>query len=99
MAEEGIPGRGDIHLPKTDIGRNLVELTQYMWQHREIPTDLEWKILVLTPKGNTDTRGIGLLYTLWKVAEAIIDTSLKVCTTFHDILQILLTGRGTGWPY
>ena len=35
-----------------------------MWQHGEILTELGYMILVLTPKGNTYTRGIGLLDTL-----------------------------------
>ena len=31
-------------------------------------------VLVLISKGTIDTQGIGLLETLWKVVEAIIDT-------------------------
>ena len=42
-----------------------------MCQHREILIELGWKILVLLPKGNTDTQVIGLLETLWTVVEAI----------------------------
>ena len=51
-------------------------------------------ITVLTPKRITETRGISFLETLWKVVEAIINTSLKVCITFHDVLHVLLKGRG-----
>ena len=47
-----------------------------MWNNRDIPTDIVCKILVLIPKGNTDTRGIGLLELLWKVVEVIIDIRL-----------------------
>ena len=47
-----------------------------MWHMGETPQELGWEILVLIPKGTTDTRGIGLLETLWKVMEALIDTRL-----------------------
>ena len=53
-------------------------------------------IIVLTPKGNTDTQGIGLLDTLWKVVEAIIDTSLKLCITFHNVFHDFCTVRVMG---
>ena len=49
--------------------QKLVGMTQYMWQHRDILADMGWKLLVLIPKGNTDTQGVGLLETLWKVVE------------------------------
>ena len=38
--------------------------------------ELWWTVLVLIPKGTIDTRGIGLLETLWEVVEALIETSL-----------------------
>ena len=47
-----------------------------MWHMGETPQELGWEILVLIPKGTTDTRGIGLLDTLWKLVEALIDTCL-----------------------
>ena len=43
----------------------------------EIPQDLGWTVLVLITKGTTDTTGIRLLDTLWKVVEALIDTCLR----------------------
>ena len=49
-------------------------------------------IIVLTPKGNTDTQGIVYIDTLWKVAEDTIDTSLKAYITCHDILHGFHTG-------
>ena len=58
--------------------------------------ELGCKILVLIPKGNTDTRGIGLLELLWKVAEEITDTLLRASVRLHDFLYIFRTGRGTG---
>ena len=93
LAEGGIPGGGNVHPPKPERWSKLVELTQYMWKNREIPTDLGWMITVLTPKRITNTWGISLLETLWKVVEAIINTRLNVCITFHDVLHGLLKGR------
>ena len=43
----------------------LVELVQLIWERGTIPVDLAWKILILTPKGETDTRGMGILDVLW----------------------------------
>ena len=47
-----------------------------MWCMGDTPQELGWMIMVLILKGTTDTRGIGLLETLWKVVEALIDTCL-----------------------
>ena len=67
-----------------------------MWQNGEILTELGWMILVLTPKGNTNTRGINLLKTLWKLVEATIDTRMRASIRFHKFFHGLCTGRGTG---
>ena len=67
-----------------------------MWQHRETPTNMGWKILVLVSKGNTDTRGIGLLDTLCKVVESIIDTHLRASISFHYVLCVFCVVRVTG---
>ena len=42
-----------------------------MWLTGEILKELGWTALFLIPKGNTYTRGIGLLETLLKVIEAL----------------------------
>ena len=55
-----------------------------------------WKFLVLIPKRNTDTRGISLLETLWKVVEALIDTRLRARLQIQDVLHGFRYGRGTG---
>ena len=52
--------------------------------------------MVLIPKGNTDTWGIGLLDTLWKVVEALIDTCLSTTFQLYNILRKFRVGRGTG---
>ena len=75
---ETYPAEGtSIPPPKPEWWQKLLELTQYMWQHMEIPTDMVWTILFLIPKVNTDTQVIFLLETLWKLVEAIIDTYLR----------------------
>ena len=53
-------------------------------------------ILVLIPKGTTDTRGIILLETLWKLVEALINTRLKTSLQMHDVLHGFSDGRWTG---
>ena len=62
----------------------------------EISQDLGWTVLVLIPKGTTNTRVIGLLYTLWKVAEALIDTHLRASLQMRNILHGSRSIRGTG---
>ena len=74
----------------------LVAIVQYMWIPGEILRGLGLTILVLIPKGNTDTRGIRLMETLWKVVEAIIDTRNRSSIQFHDVLHWFLAGGVTG---
>ena len=52
--------------------------------------------MVLTPKGNVDTWGIGLLEFIWKVVEAVIDTLIKTAIQFDDVLPGFRAGRGMG---
>ena len=63
----------------------LLKLFQFMWEHGTIPAVLGFTILILIPKGNSDTQGM----------EAIIDTHINKAITFHDILHRLSVGRGT----
>ena len=53
-------------------------------------------VLVLIPKGGTNTRGIGLLGTLWKVVEALIDTRLCSSLNMHDVLHGIRSGIWMG---
>ena len=55
-----------------------------------------WTVLVLIPKGTTETRFVGLLETLWKVVEALIETRICVSLQFHDILHGFQSGIGKG---
>ena len=74
----------------------LVDIIQHMWQTGGIPQDFWCTVLVLIPKGTIDSRGIGLLKTLWKAAEALIDTHIRASLQFHDGLHRLRAVRGTG---
>ena len=53
-------------------------------------------ILVLVAKGSIDNRGVGLLYSMWEVVEAIINTHLRASVRLHEVLHGFLTGRLTG---
>ena len=53
-------------------------------------------ILVLILKGTTNTRSIGLLDTLWKVVEALIDTRLRASLQMHNVLHGFRSRRGIG---
>ena len=57
-----------------------------MWNTGEILQYLGCTILVLILKGATNTRGIGLLETLWKVVEALIDTPLCARLQMHGVI-------------
>ena len=74
----------------------LVDIVHHMWRMGGIPQELVWTVLVLIPKGTTDTRGIGLLKTLWKVVEALIDTRLRSSLKIHDVLHRFRAGKGMG---
>ena len=74
----------------------LVDTIQQMWQTGNIPQELGWTVLFLINKGTTNTRGIGLLDTLWKVVEVLIETCLRASIQFHYVLHGDRSRRGTG---
>ena len=76
----------------------LVEIVQPMWRMGEILQELEWTVLVLITKGTTTTWGIGLLDTLQKVVEALVDTRLCASLRLHDVLRGSSSRRET-WTY
>jgi hypothetical protein len=45
-------------------------LLQAVWDHGDIPPQLQWVIVVLIPKGGDNYEGIGLLEPMWKVLRA-----------------------------
>ena len=66
-----------------------------MWKTESILRELVWTVLVLIPKVNTDTKGIGMLEVVWKVVEAVINTRIKLVFQFHDVLHGFFAGRET----
>ena len=60
------PGESFKTPPRTERWMCLTRIVQHMWRIAEIPQELGWTVLVLIPKGSTDTWVIGLLETLWK---------------------------------
>ena len=74
----------------------LVDMVQFMWDRRTISSEMGWKIVILVPKGNADTRGMGLLGIFWKVMEGIIDTRINKAVAFHYFLRVFRTGMGAG---
>ena len=52
--------------------------------------------MVLIPKTNMDTQGVGVLGSEWKVVEAVIDNWIKTVVQFHNFLHVFCTGRGLG---
>ena len=94
-AEAHPPDNSEV-APVTHRWDKLVNVVRHMWEHEVLPMEICWSLLCILPKGNGDTRGIGLIEVLQKVNEAIIDTRLKQGIPKHDILHGCVAGRGTG---
>jgi hypothetical protein len=58
---------------------------------------LPWSIMVLLPKPDGSSQGIGLLEVIWKLLMSIIDGQLKAAISFHDALHGFRPGRGRRW--
>ena len=58
------------------------------------PGEMGYTAMVMIPKVNVDTKGIGMLEAVWKVLEAAIDTRIKSVVQFHNVLQGFCAGRG-----
>ncbi len=63
-----------------------MRLTQAIWRTGKIPQQLLWIIVVLLPKGGGEYRGIGLLESIWKVLEVVMDRRLNVIK-LHNCLH------------
>ena len=74
----------------------LVRLVQHVWETGEIPQQMLWTTIVLIPKGNSgDFRGIGLLDSIWKVIERVLDQRLSEIP-LHESLHGFRAQRGCG---
>ena len=93
---EAYPGENLKTPPQMELWLFLVDLVHNMWNRVGVPQELGWIVLVLISKGTTNTQGIGLLETLWKVVEVLINTRLRVSLQLHDVLHGFRAGRGVG---
>jgi hypothetical protein len=84
----GVPSDGD-------NWRLFLRLIQAAWTNGIVPHQLLWIIVILTPKGGGDYRGIRLLEPIWKVIEQIIDPRLDAFE-LHDSLHSCRNKHGTG---
>ncbi len=73
----------------------FVQLVQAAWAHSAISCQLLWIIVVLIPKGGRDYLEIGLLESVWKCIERVIDHRLKAIE-LHDNLHGCCSKRRTG---
>ena len=94
--KEAYPGEQSNTPPRMEHWQFLVDILKNMWRMGEIPQELGCSVLVLIPKDATNTRSIGLLETLWKVVEALIDTRLCVSLQLHNVLHGFRDRIGTG---
>ena len=80
-----------------DNWKLFVELVQVVWTQGIIPRQILWSIVivVLIPKGGGDYQGIGLLESIWKVLEKIMDRRLNAIE-LHDCLHGCRAHSGTG---
>ena len=74
----------------------LVDIANHICRTGEIPQGLGLTVLVLIPKTTTDTRGIGIIETLWKVVESLIETGLSASLQLHGVFHGFRDGIGTG---
>ena len=58
--DKGSPARTE------DKWRVFVYLIQLIFEHGEIPVQMQWVMIVLLPKGDGDYRGIGLINPIHK---------------------------------
>jgi hypothetical protein len=80
------PEVGPVSIGARDNWRRFTLLVQAIWDHGEIPPQLQWVIIVLIPKGEGDYWGIGLLETMWKVCKHVMDLRLNAFD-LHDSLH------------
>ena len=60
-----------------------------------MPTQMNWMVIVLLPKGRGDYRGLGLLNPMWKVVEKLMVAQMS-CLELHYCLHGGLPRWGMG---
>ena len=67
--------------------KHVVEIVESAFWNGELPKALCLSLLVVIPKPCGGVRGIGLLESIWKLIERIIDRRLSHRIHFHDALH------------
>ena len=83
-------------VPDTRRWQAVVRLIQHQFATGDVATEVAWSFLALLPKPDGGKRGVGLIETIWKLTEAIVDTRIKAYVQYHDLLHGFTAHRGTG---
>jgi len=82
-------------IPQPEAWNKLVELVRHTWEHSELPQELHCCVQVMIPIPDGGSRGIGLLETVLKVLEHIINSRVSAKVKFHDCLHGFRAAQGT----
>jgi len=82
-------------VPQPEAWNELAKLVRHTWEHSELPQELCCCVQVMIPKPDGGSRGIGLLETVLKVLERIINSRVTAKVKFHDCLHGFRVARGT----
>ena len=69
---------------------------QMEFREGRLPTECTCQKVVLTPKGNYNFRGIGMMEVLWNTMLGMIKLRIRVEVQLHGILHVFWVGRGMG---
>ena len=83
-------------LPDATNWLNVVPILQAVFQYGILAKECTWQRVVLIPKGEEGSRGIGLVKVLWKAIVSLLNRRLTAAISFHDTLNRFQLGRGTG---
>ena len=81
--------------PDPALWDKVVRMIQVAFCRGHLEEKYTWKTVVLTPKGNGDSRGIGFVEVLWKTVTGILNCCLMSAIQFQNKLRGYQAGRGT----
>ena len=84
--KEEDPENGANHTGAGKSWSEFVELCTSVWATGTIPQQMSWVVTVLIPKGGGEYRDIGILESICKVLEQVMDLWLEKIK-LHDSLQ------------
>ena len=67
-----------------------------MFRDGRLPTECECKTVVIIPKRNRDSRGIGLVEVLWKALSGVINWRIGEVVKFYSVIDGFWAGQGIG---